>query len=50
MTNAEIADYLEYVNKWRRGHTEITEPMPDPYEIGEVIDLAIERLRIASSD
>ena len=50
MTHAETAAFLRQFNKWRRGDEDI--PQPDPREIGEVIDAAvemIERLELAES-
>lgn len=38
-TIEEIVDFLANYNKWRRGDDTI--PMPDPNELGEVIDQAI---------
>ena len=43
MTPNEIADFLENYNIWRRGSNEI--PMPNPAELGKVIEAAIEYLR-----
>lgn len=43
MTPNEIADFLEQYNLWRRGNEEIE--MPNPAELGEVLELAIEHLR-----
>lgn len=38
-TVEEVADFLGNYNRWRRGDDTI--PMPDPKELGEVIDQAI---------
>lgn len=38
MTPSEIAAFLRRLNAWRRGDEYV--PMPDPREIGEVIDAA----------
>jgi hypothetical protein len=38
-TPQELADYLRRINAWRRSGTH--EPMPNPTEIGEVIDQVI---------
>ena len=42
MTTAEVAAKLRAFNEWRRGDEEI--PQPDPREIGEAIDAAIEMI------
>ena len=52
MTPTETAAILRQFNEWRRGHHDDT-VMPDPREIGEAIDAAveiIERLEAAESD
>jgi hypothetical protein len=38
-TPQELAEYLRRINAWRRSGTH--EPMPNPTEIGEVIDQVI---------
>ncbi len=38
----EVADFLGNYNRWRR--VDDTIPMPDPKELGEVIDQAIRTL------
>ena len=51
MTPTETASILRQFNEWRRGDEDI--PQPDPREIGEAIDAAvemIERLEAAESD
>ncbi len=46
MTPAEVAAKLQYHNDWRRGHHD---EQPDPREIGEAIDAAIEMIeRVAA--
>ena len=50
MTPTETAAILRQFNEWRRGDEDI--PQPDPCEIGEAIDAAvemIERLELAES-
>ena len=42
MTPAETAAFLRQFNEWRRGDEDI--PQPDPREIGEAIDAAIEMI------
>ena len=42
VTPAETADFLRRFNAWRRGDEDI--PMPDPFEIGRAIDVAVELL------
>ena len=42
MNSQQIADYLEYYNRWRRG-AEI--PQPDPTELGIFIDEAVKMLK-----
>jgi len=42
MKPQQVADYLEYYNRWRRGE-EI--PQPDPTELGKVIDEAVKILK-----
>ena len=54
MTPAEVAAILRQFNEWRRGDYEPSEQPepPDPREIGEAIDAAvemIERLELAES-
>lgn len=52
MTTTEAATILRHYNLWRRGNLEGM-PQPDPREIGEAIDAAIEmidRLEAAESD
>ena len=54
MTPTETADILRQFNEWRRGDYEPSEQPepPDPREIGEAIDAAvemIERLELAES-
>lgn len=41
MTPAEVAAKLQYHNDWRRGHHD---KQPDPCEISEAIDAAVEML------
>lgn len=51
MTPTEVAVKLRAFNEWRRGDEDI--PQPDPREIGEAIDAAIEmidRLEAAEAD
>lgn len=43
MTPAETAAKLRQYNQWRRGNLE-GQPMPDPREIGEAIDAAVEMI------
>ena len=43
MTHTETITILRRYNKWRRGNLE-GRPMPDPREIGEAIDAAIEMI------
>ena len=49
MTPAEVAAKLRAFNEWRRGNLE-GQPMPDPREIGEAIDAAIEMIESAEED
>ena len=42
MTPAKTAAILRQFNEWRRGDEDI--PQPDPREIGEAIDAAIEMI------
>ncbi len=47
MTPTEITTILRQFNEWRRGDEDI--PQPDPREIGEAIDAAVEMIeRVAS--
>ena len=48
MTPTETATILRQFNEWRRGEDNKVE-QPDPREIGEAIDAAIERLELAES-
>ena len=48
MTPTETATLLRQFNEWRRGDEDI--PQPDPREIGEAIDAAIEMLESAERD
>ena len=43
MTPTETADILRQFNEWRRGNLEGM-PQPDPREIGEAIDAAVEMI------
>ena len=43
MTPAQVAAKLQHFNDWRRGHHDDT-AQPDPREIGEAIDAAIEMI------
>ena len=43
MNTAEVAAKLRVFNDWRRGHHDDT-AQPDPREIGEAIDAAIEMI------
>lgn len=43
MTPTETAALLRRYNEWRRGNLE-GQPMPDPCEIGEAIDAAVEMI------
>jgi hypothetical protein len=42
MTPTEAATILRQFNEWRRGDEDI--PQPDPREIGEAIDAAVEMI------
>ena len=44
-TPTEIATSLEFFNEWRRKDEFITTKMPDPYEVGHDIDMAVMLLR-----
>lgn len=46
MTPAETAAVLRQYNAWRRGNLEDL-PQPDPREIGEAIDAAVEMIESA---
>lgn len=51
MSPAQVAAKLQHFNEWRRGHHDDT-AQPDPREIGEAIDAAVEmidRLELAES-
>lgn len=43
MSPAQVAAKLQHFNDWRRGHHDDT-AQPDPREIGEAIDAAIEMI------
>ena len=43
MTPAEVAAFLRNYNVWRRGNLD-DQPMPDPRQIGEAIDAAVEMI------
>ena len=43
MTPTETAAILRQYNQWRRGNLE-GQPQPDPREIGEAIDAAVEMI------
>ena len=43
MTPTETAAILRQFNEWRRGNLD-RQPMPDPREIGEAIDAAVEMI------
>jgi len=43
MTPTETAALLRQYNQWRRGNLE-GQPQPDPREIGEAIDAAVEKI------
>lgn len=49
MTPTETAALLRRYNEWRRGNLEGL-PQPDPREIGEAIDAAIEIIESAEED
>lgn len=49
MTPTEVAAFLRKYNVWRRGNLD-DQPMPDPREIGEAIDAAIEIIESAEED
>lgn len=49
MTTTEAATILRHYNLWRRGNLEGM-PQPDPREIGEAIDAAIEMIESAEED
>ena len=42
MTPSEVTNILRQFNEWRRGDEDI--PQPDPREIGEAIDAAVEMI------
>ena len=42
MTPTEVINILRQFNEWRRGDEDI--PQPDPREIGEAIDAAVEMI------
>ena len=43
MTPTEVTTILRQFNEWRRGNLD-RQPMPDPREIGEAIDAAVEMI------
>ena len=43
MTPAQVAAKLQHFNEWRRGHHDDA-AQPDPREIGEAIDAAVEMI------
>ena len=43
MSPAQVAAKLQHFNEWRRGHHDDT-AQPDPREIGEAIDAAVEMI------
>ena len=47
MTPAEVAAKLQYHNNWRRGHHD---EQPDPCEISEAIDAAVEMIERMERD
>ena len=49
MTPTETAAILRQYNVWRRGNLEDI-PQPDPREIGEAIDAAVEMIESAEED
>ena len=50
MTPNEVAAKLQHFNDWRRGHHDDA-AQPDPHEIGEAIDAAVEMIeRIAKTE
>ena len=49
MSPAEVAAKLQHFNDWRRGRHDDT-AQPDPREIGEAIDAAIEMIESAEED
>ena len=49
MTPAQVAAKLQHFNDWRRGHHDDA-AQPDPREIGEAIDAAIEIIESAEED
>jgi hypothetical protein len=49
MTPTETAAILRQFNDWRRGKVEMLS-MPDPREIGEAIDAAVEMIESAEED
>ena len=48
MTPAEVAATLRQFNGWRRDFEDKVEP-PDPHEIGEAIDAAVEMIERAAA-
>ena len=42
MTPSEVTTILRQFNEWRRGDEDV--PQPDPREIGEAIDAAVEMI------
>ena len=45
MTPSEVTNVLRQFNEWRRGDETVEQPAPpDPREIGEAIDAAIEMI------
>ena len=49
MTPAQVAAKLQHFNEWRRGHHDDA-AQPDPREIGEAIDAAVEMIESAEED
>lgn len=42
MNKEQIIEYLDYYQRWRRG---ADVPMPDPTELGKVLDYVIEYIK-----
>ena len=49
MSPAEVAAKLQHFNDWRRGHHDDA-AQPDPREIGEAIDAAVEMIESAEEE
>ena len=50
MSPAEAAAFLRRYNEWRRTDDRYGMPYPDPREIGEAIDAAVEMIDAAAED